>query len=131
MKKNFIILISLISLNLSGKDYVIYSIDQDFPMGNKGEVLKKNYFINIGENQGIRQGTLLNVYRSVFKINPQSSKQTHNHFIKVGKIRVLHVDQTSSIAKKEIFLSGQNTVHLEIKDFIIGDKVDVDIHSSQ
>ena len=38
------------------KDYVIYSISQDIPMGYPKEVLRKNFYIDMGKNQGVVKG---------------------------------------------------------------------------
>jgi hypothetical protein len=47
------------------KDFVIYSIAQDIPMGNKDEVIRKNFYVDMGSSQGVKKGSVLEVYRVV------------------------------------------------------------------
>ena len=68
------ILLTLSILVLSpysnSRDHLIYTVAEDIPMGYENEVIKKNYYINMGVEQGIKQGTVLDVFRVISKSNP-------------------------------------------------------------
>ena len=109
------------------KDYVIYSIAQDFPMGNKDEVLKKNYYIDMGKNQGVSKGSTLDVYRVVSVLDPYENKKRFNHKIKVGEIKVLHVEESSSIGVLAKADKEEEVPVLDVNGLMIGDVVSAHI----
>lgn len=105
------------------KDYVIYSINQDIPMGHEKEVLRKNYYIDMGKNQGVKKGSVLDVYRVVSVLDPYESKKRFNHKIKIGEVKVLHAEDSSSIGILNKIESEEETPVFEIGKLMIGDIV--------
>ncbi len=105
------------------KDYVIYSISQDIPMGVEKEVLRKNYYIDMGKNQGVSKGSVLDVYRVVSVLDPYESKKRFNHKIKIGEVKVLHSEESSSIGIMSKLESADETPVFEIGKLMIGDIV--------
>jgi len=129
MKANlqlFAIIIFLFTASMSvAKEYIIFSIVQDIPMGQEGEVIKKNYYINIGQQQGVKEGTLLDVYRVISRADPYSSKQRYNYKVKIGKLKVLHSEDTAAIGVLKEIKTGEDAPLYEIDNFMIGDLVSV------
>ncbi|MFZ8999739.1 MAG: FlgT C-terminal domain-containing protein [Bacteriovoracaceae bacterium] len=123
----FTALMLSINLSLQGKDFIIYSITQDFPMGFENEVLNKNFYINMGETQGLKSGTTLDVYRKVSRLDPYTSKKMHNHKVKIGELEVIHVEEQTSITKLKKYSMNKSAIQFEIRKFMIGDKVKVNI----
>lgn len=105
------------------KDYVIYSISQDIPMGYEKEVLRKNFYIDMGKNQGVSKGSVLDVYRVVSVLDPYESKKRFNHKIKIGEVKVLHTEESSSIGVLNKIESEEETPVFEIGKLMIGDIV--------
>jgi hypothetical protein len=126
--KTFALIISLfLSVDLFARDYLIFSVTQDLPMGHENELIRKNYYVNIGENQGVQKGTLLSVFRVISKANPYDNKKRVNYKIPIGKLEVLHVENDSAVAMtKELFESVNDPV-FEISNFMIGDHVSVNV----
>lgn len=113
------------------RDYIIYSISQDLPMGLENEIIKKNYYVNIGKQQGLKEGTVLDVIRTISRLDPYETKKRYNYNVNIGKLKVLHTENSSSIARMEEMLKGPDIPYLEIDSFIIGDKVDVHINKAK
>ena len=109
------------------KDFIIFNISQDLPMGEENEVIKKNYYINIGNEQGVKKGTLLDVYRNVSKLDPYENKKRYNYKIKIGELKVLHSERGAAIGKLEEFFDSNNSPLINIYDFMVGDQVKVHI----
>ena len=105
------------------KDYVIYSISQDIPMGNKNEVIRKNFYLDMGKSQGVSKGSVLDVFRIVSILDPYENKKRFNHKIKVGEIKVLHAEDGSSIGVLNKLESPDETPLFEISNVMIGDVV--------
>lgn len=129
--KHFTILLLLLSISsfAQARDHLIYSIEEELPMGFENETLKKNYYINMGSNQGVDKGTLLNVYRVISKLNPYNNQRRINHKIKVGKVKILHSSSESSIGiLKELYNDKDESPLFDLEDFMIGDHVDVSVN---
>jgi hypothetical protein len=105
------------------KDYVIYSIAQDIPMGYEKEVLRKNFYIDMGKNQGVAKGAVLDVFRVVSVLDPYESKKRFNHKIKIGEVKILHAEESSSIGVVNKIENEDETPVFEIGKLMIGDVV--------
>lgn len=110
------------------KDFVIYSIAQDFPMGNKGEVLRKNFYVNIGKNQGINKGSVLDVYRIVSVLDPYESKKRYNHKVKIGEIKILQAEDLSAVGTLNKMEKDEETPVLDVSTMMIGDTVNAHVN---
>ncbi len=108
-----------------GKEFIIYSINQTIPMGEPNEIIKKNYYINMGGKQGLEKGTTLDVLRTIYKRDAYESKGRYNYKVKIGEMKVIHTEDTVAIGKKnKIFLDKDDPL-FEIEDFMIGDTVKI------
>lgn len=124
----FFIIISIFTASMSfSKDYVIYSIAQEFPMGVPGEVLKKNFYVNMGANQGIKEGTTLDVFRMISVLDPYESKKRYNHKIKIAELSILHAEESSSIGVLKKTMDSPEDPMFEIGKLMIGDHVNVSV----
>ncbi|MBD64056.1 MAG: hypothetical protein CME62_02540 [Halobacteriovoraceae bacterium] len=122
------LLLVLTSFQLFAEDHVIYAIDQDIPMGYENEIIKKNFYVNMGSNQGLKEGTVLEVHRTVSNLNPYNNKSRINYSVKIGEIEVLHVQENAAITQLKDLAVGKNTPLFEINNLMIGDKVSVNVN---
>jgi hypothetical protein len=109
------------------KEFVIYSVAQDLPMGIEKEILKKNYFVNMGSTQGLKSGTILDVYRIISELDPYESKKRYNHRVKIGELKVIHSEENSAITTLQQMRNDENAPVLEVAAMMIGDVVSVKI----
>ena len=109
------------------RDYIIFSIAQDLPMGFESEVIKKNYYVNIGQQQGVEQGTHLDVFRVVSRLDPYGDKKRYNFKVKIGELEVLHTEESSAIGILKSLHKDEKSPYFEINNFMIGDKVSVKV----
>jgi len=123
----FMLLLVFTASMAIAKDYAIYSISQDFPMGNKDEILKKNYYIDMGKNQGVAKGTTLDVYRVISVLDPYQNKKRYNHKIKIGQLKVLHAEETNAIAVLDKMEKEDEMPVLDVSSLMIGDLVNVHV----
>ena len=108
-----------------GRDHQIFTVAEDLPMGFDNEVLRKNYYTDIGSNQGVSEGTILNVYRIISKANPYDNQKRVNYKVKIGELEVLHTEESSSIAIIKKFNADLKSPLLDVNGLMIGDKVSV------
>ncbi|MBC77403.1 MAG: hypothetical protein CME64_15470 [Halobacteriovoraceae bacterium] len=118
----------LLTTTALSREHQIYSIMEEVPMGYENEVNKKNYYVNIGQNQGVEQGTVLDVYRVISKLNPYENQKRINHRVKIGELKVLHADEEAAIGALEKLNQGKDTPLFEIENFMIGDHVSVSVN---
>ena len=109
------------------KDYVIYSIAQDISMGNKDEILRKNFYVDMGQGQGVKKGSLLEVFRVISILDPYESKKRFNHRVKIGELKILHSEETSSIGVLNKVEETEETPVFEVGKMMIGDIVTVKV----
>ncbi len=105
---------------------MIYSVAQDLPMGVENEKIRKNFYVNIGSNQGIKNGTELSVFRIMTRQNPFSTEKSVTFKVKVGELRVVHSEKEDAIA---VFskLNGDTDVYFDGNALMVGDQVDVKV----
>lgn len=120
------ILLSLCFESALARDYVIYSVAQDLPMGEENEVIRKNFYVNIGQNQGVTRGTVLDVYRTIAKQNAYESKRV-SYKVKIGEVEVLHSTENASIGISKKLLLDKKSPIFSINNFMIGDNVSVSV----
>lgn len=128
VKTLLILLLLSLSLTSYARDHLIYSVAEEIPMGFDNEVTKRNFYVNIGQNQGIKKGTTLNVYRIISKMNPYDNKKRINYKVEIGQLKVLHTEDESAITILEKKNDDLQTPLFEINSFMIGDHVSVNVN---
>mgnify|MGYP003574889949 CR=1 FL=1 len=123
-------LLSLLILSTAswGRSYVIFSMTQDLPMGIEGQVIRKNYYINMGSGQGIKKDSVVDVFRIISVQNPYNNKNRENFKVKIGELKVIHSSDNSAIATVNEYVNDPATPIFEIPQFMIGDHVAVSVN---
>lgn len=124
--KIFILLLTLtLSQSIYARSYVIFSMAQDLSMGVENEVLRKNYYVNMGSSQGIKKDSVLDVFRVISVQNPYDNKKRVNYKVKVGELKVIHTSEEASIAALKAYEEERPV--LDLDQFMIGDHVAVSV----
>jgi len=114
------------TLESHARSYMIYSVAMDLPMGVDNEVLKKNFYVNMGSKQGVKKGTLLDVFRVISVLDPYDNRKRVNYRVKIGELKVIHSNDEAAISifhKRE----DKDLPVLELDQFIVGDHVAVNV----
>jgi hypothetical protein len=122
----FILLLSISTVSFA-RDHLIYSVAEEIPMGFDSEVSKKNYYMNIGSEQGVSEGTTLDVFRVISKSNPYDNLKRINYKIKIGEIKVVHTGDEAAIGILQVLKNDKETPLFDLNGFMIGDYVSVNI----
>lgn len=109
------------------RDFIIYSIGHELPMGNETDRKIKNFYINIGGAQGVKEGTVLDVFRFQSELNPYESNKRYNYKIKIGQLKVIHSDSEAAIGRIEKMREDEDLPLLEFKGLMIGDHVGIHV----
>jgi hypothetical protein len=126
MKFALIIVTLLISQAVSARSFVIFSMAQDLPMGFENEVVRKNYYVNIGSAQGVKKDSILDVFRIVSVQNPYDNKKRVNYKVKIGELKVLNTTDDAAIAMVSEY-EKEDTPIFELNQFMVGDHVSINV----
>lgn len=126
MKTVLLILSLMIASPTWGRSYVIFSMTQDLPMGLENEIIRKNYYINMGAGQGVKKDSVLDVFRIISVQNPYDNKKRVNYKVKIGELKVIHSSDEASIAMVNEY-EQEDAPIFELKQFMIGDHVSINV----
>lgn len=95
-------------------------------MGTENEVVRKNYYVNLGTGQGVKKDSVLNVFRIVSIQNPYDNKKRVNYKVKIGELKVIHSTDDAAIAMVNEY-EKEDVPIFEISQFMIGDHVSINV----
>lgn len=127
MKTVLLLFTLLISQKSWSRSYVIFSMSQDLAMGLDNEVIRKNYYINMGSSQGLKKDSLVDVFRIISVQNPYDNKTRVNYKVKIGKLKVIHTSEDAAIGMVTEY-EKENTPIFELPQFMIGDHVSINVN---
>ncbi len=104
-------------------DYTVYQVYRPIDLGEGAGLPPKDIFVNIGADQGVHKGSMLDVYRRIASFDNLTQKHMGDHMIPVGKVRVIHVDGKTAIARADRFVSVEQEPALLPQAVMIGDIV--------
>ena len=126
LKVFFSLAVIIFTTNIFAKDYVVYSVVQDVPMGTENEIIKKNFYINMGSDQGLKNGTIVNVFRNLSVEDPYNTKKRFTYSVKIAELEIIHSENYISIANlKGMTNSGLKSPLVDVQGVMIGDRVEV------
>jgi hypothetical protein len=104
-------------------DYVVYSVYKELDLGNEGEKPEKDFYVNMGTAQGIRNGTILKAYRRVSTYDLMSEKLYRDVSFPIARLKVIHTESNAAIARLEKMLP--DTPAFSPRAVMVGDLVEV------
>lgn len=116
-------LLSFVAFADSAEDFTIYSVNQKLNLGYSDEIPQKDYFINMGSEQGIKEGTLLKVLRKMSSYDLINQQLYHDFTFPIALIKVIHVENSTAIARLEKLLPVESTPAISPRAIMVGDRV--------
>lgn len=95
-------------------------------MGFENEVVRKNYYINMGSSQGVKKNSVIDVFRIISIQNPYDNKKRVNYKVKIGELKVLHTTDDAAIAMVNEY-EKEDVPIFELNQFMIGDHVAINV----
>lgn len=106
------------------RDYVVYSVYQAINMSNDPkDAPPKDYYINMGKQQGVHQGSILEVRRRVSTYDLVSEQLYRDLTVPVALVKVIHVEAVAAIARLQKLLPLQSTPMVAPRAILVGDLV--------
>lgn len=123
-----IILFNLFTNPLKAQDLPtpqVFNITHELSMGKRNNVIQKDYYLTLGENQGIFKDTLVDVYRVVSKNDPYQNNRTYTYKIIIGTLRIIHSQSNTSVARIYKLTSPEDTPIQDVHAIMIGDYISI------
>jgi hypothetical protein len=108
---------------LSDETAIVYSVFKGIDLGNPNEKVQKDYFINLGTNQGIHVGTILEVARKSPSYDLTTEKLYKDLIFPFAQVKVIHAEKDASIARLSKLYPEDKTPVLTPRSVIVGDLV--------
>ena len=105
-------------------EYKVFGIRTDFPMAD-GQPLFRDVYVNMGTNQGIKNGSTLEAYRVVTTVDEINQKTGRNISFKIAKLKVIHAESDLAVARVSEFLPPDSTPLGSFTNVMVGDEVEV------
>ncbi len=104
-------------------EFSVYEVFRAIDLGENDRPPPKEFFVNIGAIQGVRKGSVLDVYRKISSFDNLAEKHGGEHMVPVGRIKVIHADERTAIARMDRFVSLEQEPALLPQSVMIGDLV--------
>ncbi|MFM8269261.1 MAG: hypothetical protein ACKN9V_03650 [Pseudomonadota bacterium] len=101
----------------------IIQVQRKIRMSDAEPLPPKEYFIDLGQRDGLQAGERLEVYRELPVTNGQSGAPWHVLRVKIGELRVDYLGETSSLAREVEGRDLASLPPLEYQTFMLGDEV--------
>ncbi len=106
-----------------GAEFTVYQVFRAVDLGESDRPPPKDIFINMGSGQGLKKGTLLDVYRKISSFDNLTEKLAADHVVPVGRIKIIHTDEKTAIARLDRFVSIDQEPATLPQAIMIGDLV--------
>ena len=104
-------------------EHVIYGVQRGVDLGIQGQAPQKDFYVNLGADQGVQVGSLLEVLRRTSTYDLNTQKLYKDMVYPIGRLRVIHVESNAAIARLDQILPGDKTPVMPTQSLMIGDLV--------
>jgi hypothetical protein len=126
----FLILLGLINLivvfafEAFSKEVQVIDIRKNLKLNNDDKEFT-DYYLNAGNDMGIKPGTLFTLYRRISVIDRLGTNQGRPLSIPVGKIKIIYVAKDLSVARTEKLEKNETSPLLDYRGVMLGDLINV------
>ncbi len=106
-------------------DFSIFEVRKSLPMENS-EVAYKDYYINAGNESGLKKGMFINVFRNSTMLDPAKNIAQGSLKIPIAKIQIIQVDKNIAVGRLATQNSNDERPSVEYEAVMIGDRVDLE-----
>jgi len=84
---------------LGANGFIVYGVQNNLNMGNPGESTYRDLYINMGSRNGIKVGSVVDVFRTAPTYDLVNKKLLKEVSFKIAKAKVIHVEDEVAIAR--------------------------------
>lgn len=122
----FVLMILITSFQslLASHSGVILSVNRELKLNHKDTPPPKEYYVSLGEQDGISEGSVINVMRNVPVTEERAGEVGHLIQIPLGEIKIFHVGEFVSLGQVHSIKDKTMLPALDYPVFMIGDIVE-------
>lgn len=105
-------------------DFFVTSVVREFPI-KKGAVIYKDFYINAGKNNGLKQGAFVDAIRRMPIFDNINSKLLGDSHIKIARLKVIQLEDGFAIARLVKYYDKETTPVTGYDSVMIGDLIEV------
>lgn len=105
-------------------EHIVFGMKTEIAMSATDKP-RKDYYLNIGTNQGVKKGTLLDVFRTVTTTDDINSRSAQNIIFRVAKLKVIHAEEEISVGRIADILPPHEVPIGAFPTVVVGDRVTV------
>lgn len=116
-------LLGVFPATANSAEFFVYSVYRPLDLGNPGETPQRDYYVNMGSANGLREGATLDVMRKISTYDVLTEKLYRDLLFKVGTLKVIHVEGNAAVARLDKVLPADRVPASSQRGFMIGDVV--------
>lgn len=120
-------IVGLLALVLSAHSFaaepMVYGVYRALDMGEPGEVIRKDFFVNIGTRHGLHIGSKLEVFRKTPSYDLVNNQYHSDVTFPIATLKVIHADANTAIARLDRMKSLDKTPAISPLTVMAGDLV--------
>jgi len=120
----FFVTISILAIDAQAKEVQVIEIRKNLQLSSADPVYT-DYYLNAGNDLGIKPGTTFVLYRRVNVIDRLGTNQGRSLALPVGKIKIIYVAKDLSVARVDKLEKNESTPILEYRGVMLGDLINV------
>lgn len=128
MVKGLIILVFLILSDVSAqaqsKQFTIFDIRRNLPL-TENEQVYRDYYVNLGTDDGVKEGAVLAVYRRLPVTDVYRNKTHTDLVVPLGHIKVILAQRSMSVARLASLVDQAQIPVVQYEKIMLGDRVEL------
>lgn len=123
----FTILATLVMIaeHAAAQEFTVYGVYKALDLGNANEIPQKDFYVNMGKSNGVREGTVLEVMRRTPTYDAVSEKLYKEVTYPIAKLKVIHSENNAAIARLDKLLPPEKTPATNPRAVMVGDLVKI------
>lgn len=121
------VLVSISSANAaepSAPVYSVFDLKQTVPLNNKQKVFR-DYYVNLGSDQGAKAGSILAVYRRQGVVDYYRNTLHEDLLVPVAHMKIIQAGKTMSVARLASITPSKQIPVVEFNSVMMGDRVEL------
>lgn len=119
-----LILALLLAFPFTSQAAEVFGVRTDFTLNNT-ETKYRDVYVNMGTEQGIKIGSLLDAFRTLTTIDEINQRTGRNISFRIAKLKVIHAEGSISVARVVQMMDPEATPVGTYTNVMVGDTVEV------
>jgi len=111
----------------SKADFTVFDTRKTLTLSD-AEPVYRDYYVNIGKGDGVREGSILDVYRKIPVVDIYRNKTPGDLVIQIARLKVIHAQDQMSVARIYQEENSKNIPVVQFEKVMLGDRVELNLN---